>query len=280
MGFGGGAFSLSIPQTSSKPTTPAQSNILSSTVLQNRTNHFESHYGDTKGSTTTNSSNRSSNFNKEQLFPTMHDRNFPSIPKNERRPMQDRAMGSNDQSSNYPKSFSFARVASKGYNKVSSFASSSLTKEQHSNGSAPANITSSSTHNNHKTTEYAKIPQDLWHAHYSRNSSYFHISDPMERYYKVSSSSNLRLDVIDLHFQSIKTFPVVLSRVLPDKLQQKSEVWVVTGSGHHVHRNSHQKPGGVLETAVIRWLSGRGYEYLKGKDKNGYGGAILVKERR
>ena len=82
--------------------------------------------------------------------------------------------------------------------------------------------------------------------------------------------------MIDLHFQSIKTFPVVLSEVLPDKLVKFSQVWIVTGTGHHVGNKTHQKGGGALENAVVEWLQHEGYGFKRGKDRNGQGGAILV----
>jgi hypothetical protein len=77
----------------------------------------------------------------------------------------------------------------------------------------------------------------------------------------------------------MKTFPIVLSTILPEKLRDHEEVWIVTGSGHHVNNNSHQKNGGILENAVIGWLVSNDYGFMKGKDKNGYGGACLVRGR-
>ena len=126
-----------------------------------------------------------------------------------------------------------------------------------------------------------RIPQDLWNPSERRDSSVFHIPDPMRRYREVSST-HPRRDVLDLHFQSVRTFPVVLLRVLPDKLREcggGEGVWIVTGSGHHVNRG-HQKTGGVLEGAVLSWLDEHGYDYLRGKDRNGYCGAVLVKAKR
>ena len=98
----------------------------------------------------------------------------------------------------------------------------------------------------------------------------------MDRYrqVKVMSSS---LDVIDLHFQSTKTFAVVLEQVLPAELQRLSEVWIVTGTGHHVGSQTHQKGGGALELAVLQWLLDHGYNVFRGRDRNGQGGAVLVK---
>ena len=68
----------------------------------------------------------------------------------------------------------------------------------------------------------------------------------------------------------------MLEAVLPEKLRDHGEVWIVTGSGHHVNRTSHQKGGGVLENSLIGWLTTNDYEITKGRDKNGHGGAVLV----
>mmetsp|Transcript_4185 Transcript_4185/g.11542 ORF Transcript_4185/g.11542 Transcript_4185/m.11542 type:complete len:843 (-) Transcript_4185:257-2785(-) len=123
-----------------------------------------------------------------------------------------------------------------------------------------------------------KIPQNLWNPSEKRCSSAFHIADPMKRYAEVSST-HPRKDVLDLHYQSIKTFSMVLSQVLHKKLRKHNEVWVLTGTGHHVARNSHQKSGGVLESGVMSWLDDHGYDYARGKDRNGFCGAVLVKPR-
>ena len=160
-------------------------------------------------------------------------------------------------------SFSFASIASKGYSKQSSFGSNNMGGQ------------SNYIQNEIKTV---RIPQNLWNAFYNRSSDAFHIADPLARYREVSAST-MREDVIDLHFQSVKTFSIVLSSVLPEKLRDLDEVWIVTGTGHHVNANSHQKGGGVLESAVIDWLEENGYDFSKGKDKNGHGGACLVRGR-
>ena len=65
--------------------------------------------------------------------------------------------------------------------------------------------------------------------------------------------------------------------MLPKKLFDFPEIWVVTGTGHHVGDKTHQKGGGALEKAVIGWLATEGYSFLRGRDKNGMGGAVLVK---
>jgi hypothetical protein len=125
------------------------------------------------------------------------------------------------------------------------------------------------------TAPTMKIPIDVWTPHESRDSSVFHIADPLLRYESVQAGSR-RGDVIDLHFQSTKTFPVVLSTVLPEKLAKFPRVWIVTGTGHHVGAKTHQKGGGALESAVLEWLHEEGYSFLRGRDRNGQGGAICV----
>lgn len=86
----------------------------------------------------------------------------------------------------------------------------------------------------------------------------------------------MRLDVTFLLPQSTKTFGVVLAKVLPKKLREFDEVWIVTGTGHHVSRKTHQKGGGALESAVLSWLSNEGYDFARGRDRQGHTGAILV----
>jgi hypothetical protein len=170
------------------------------------------------------------------------------------------SMGLVDQS--HQSGCSFASVASKGY-KRDSFGTGRETEISQSQELSRQLMT-------------VKIPQDLWNPSINRNAGAFHIQNPIERYNEVSKSVS-REDVIDLHFQSTKTFPLVLSIVLPLKLRQHDEVWVVTGSGHHVARNSHQKGGGALEAAVLTWLENEGYAFVRGRDRNGHGGALLVK---
>lgn len=159
--------------------------------------------------------------------------------------------------------FSFANIASKGYGK-NHF---SETASSPSFGSKRDQIPT------------VRIPQDLWNAHENRDSSVFYISDPLERYQKVATSVQ-RPDVIDLHFQSTKTFPTVLETILPLKLikaeADRHQVWIITGTGHHVGAKTHQKGGGALELAVIAWLAEHNYKFSRGKDKNGQGGALLV----
>mmetsp|Transcript_24463 Transcript_24463/g.27991 ORF Transcript_24463/g.27991 Transcript_24463/m.27991 type:complete len:807 (-) Transcript_24463:217-2637(-) len=179
----------------------------------------------------------------------------------------------NEMSSSAPKTFSFASIASKGYSEKESFSSNN--NNTSSGIGCALNSSSSSSSSIKHPCKTVRIPQNLWNAHHNRSSSAFHISDPLARYKKVSSSVQRR-DVVDLHFQSVKTFPIVLSNVLPEKLRDHGQVWIVTGSGHHVDRGSHQKSGGVLENAVVGWLQSNDYIFTKGRDKNGWSGAVLV----
>jgi len=164
--------------------------------------------------------------------------------------------------------------------------------------SASSFFKSSSSNNfvgKHQKEKVMKIPQELWTSSMSRDSTlYFQMADPFERYNAVNSNhirptqtADGLLHVIDLHYQSVKTAPLILSTVLPQKLVEVSElsnqertkgagVWIITGSGHHVNTQSHQKRNGVLENAVLKWLQEAGYDHCRGKDRNGYGGAIYV----
>ena len=286
--FGGGAFSLPLPQSLMPPPTPISTPIQSSfptATMQNRYNSMvESKYN--YENSNLSEKNTDDKLEKEDNFPSIQHEKYSLAQKskNSKSSSCENSKASNDKSNNQ-KTFSFAKVASKGYKKELSFSASKDLNNINKSGPLLSNNTSapSITNSTNKTVKYAKIPQELLNVHYGRNSTFFQISDPLERYYEVSHSSNnhhQRKDVIDLRFQSMKTFPVVLSRVLSEKLMQNNDVWIITVSGSNANRNFYQKSGSVLETAVLRWLSGKGYEYMKGRDKNGFGGAILVKGRR
>ena len=156
-------------------------------------------------------------------------------------------------------SFSFVNISSKGYE-----------KKQFSG--APSPTLSSNKLSGFPTV---RIPQDLWNPHENRDSTIFYVAEPLERYRQVNTSVQ-RSDIIDLHFQSTKTFHVVLSVILPLKLNEMNQVWIVTGTDHHVGTKPHQNGGGALEQAVIQWLIDEKYDFARGKDRNGLGGALLV----
>ena len=224
---------------------------------------------------------------------------------------------------NNPKSF--AKIASQGYNTQKSFTPS------------PQDVVPATKSNNNTTSMQQMvqqlptmlIPQTLWQAHENRDASAFYISDPLERYYSVSSTPSTTAvssqshhgshNVIDLHYQSIKTFPVVLDTILPNQLAQlpppsdsggtgkhtnngghNGGIWIVTGTGHHVNtQRTHQKGGNTLEHAVLEYLisnymmphpsstndnnstviSSNRYRIYKGRDRNGKGGAIYIQRK-
>lgn len=106
-------------------------------------------------------------------------------------------------------------------------------------------------------------------------------------------SSSRGVTLLDVHFQSAKTVVPVLDRFLPSALADNDEVWIITGSGHHVavgHQRREDKTasGGVLYNAVRRYLEEReednnavGWKFFLGKDTSGgknttSGGAFLV----
>ena len=64
-----------------------------------------------------------------------------------------------------------------------------------------------------------------------------------------------RKDVIDLNLQTIHTFTSLLATVLPEKLRQHNQVWIL------LHRSNK------LELAPLtNWLHSNKYEFIKGKD--------------
>jgi hypothetical protein len=120
-----------------------------------------------------------------------------------------------------------------------------------------------------------RIPQALWVADTQRNPALFNIADPLVRYKEVNKFCAIA-GVVDLHFQSTKTVSVVLDSELPKELSGKEgKAWVITGTGHHVSKKTHQKAG-ALFPAVEQYLQGEGYTYAIGVDPKGKSGAFLV----
>jgi hypothetical protein len=87
-----------------------------------------------------------------------------------------------------------------------------------------------------------------------------------------------RVGVVDLHYQSSRTAPLVLDATLASQLAAHDEVWLITGTGHHTDRASHQRAvaGGVLHAATKEYLEEYGYAHHPAKDHNGHSGAFLV----
>ena len=104
------------------------------------------------------------------------------------------------------------------------------------------------------------------------------------------SSPNIKdkVAVLDVHFQSAKTIAPVLNRFLAPALKKNDEVWIITGSGHHVAvGHQRREGGGVLFNAVKRYLEEHedelALEFRIGKDTSGgknksSGGALLVRK--
>ena len=151
-----------------------------------------------------------------------------------------------------------------------------------------------------------RIPVALWLPDVSRTAAdtAFRIAEPLARFEEVNrpyavrmaSSGPLPLSlpasgasggaaagaaIVDLHYQSVRTVRTVLDRVLPARLERHPEVWLVTGTGHHVAHGSHQRTeeGGVLRGAVEAYLLDAGHTYYVGKDHAGQSGAFLVVAR-
>ena len=97
-----------------------------------------------------------------------------------------------------------------------------------------------------------------------------------------------KVAVLDVHFQSAKTVTPVLNRFLVPALKKNYEVWIITGSGHHVAvGHQRREGGGVLFNAVKRYLEDHSeelaLEFRIGKDTSGgknksSGGALLVRK--
>ena len=187
------------------------------------------------------------------------------------------------------------------------------------NGTATSSSTGPTTAESSTTTDQKRktviIPKEVWLPS-TANSDCFHLfPNPIERFNAVnnhhksylasvtipkcfeSSSTSAKtktrknagkVTLLDVHFQSAKTIAPVLNRFLPSALKRNDEVWVVTGSGHHVAvGHQRREGGGVLFNAVKRYLEEReedmDVEFRVGKDTSGgknksSGGAFLVQK--
>ena len=146
-----------------------------------------------------------------------------------------------------------------------------------------------------------RIPSQLWLVDVSRldAATAFSISDPLARFSAVNAPHEARtadqalpstlqaatigghratVGVMDLHYQSVRTAALVLDTVLPELLHVHSEVWVITGTGHHTDKASHQRSvaGGVLHATVQDYLTRGGFTFHPGRDAAGHSGAFLV----
>jgi hypothetical protein len=112
-----------------------------------------------------------------------------------------------------------------------------------------------------------KIPESVWRT-YPDNVSVeaFNIDNAIERFAYVNSKAkpapsivdNEGCFVVDLHFQSTKSVMEVLGQIFPQCLRylsadsgSRGNIWLITGSGKHVPRGSHQTRGGILYDTVL-----------------------------
>ncbi|KAL3915941.1 MAG: hypothetical protein SGPRY_007025 [Prymnesium sp.] len=151
---------------------------------------------------------------------------------------------------------------------------------------------------------FVRAPVELWLVDVARIDAgdAFSIPDPMERFMAVNQP-HLRRDqhsplalvlahdamrdrdrlstaakVLDMHYQSVRTTPIVLDAVLMAALQKHVEVWIITGTGHHTNQGGHQRTavGGVLHSTVKAYLEENGYDFYVARDHAGHSGAFLV----
>lgn len=173
-----------------------------------------------------------------------------------------------------------------------------------------------SSANSEQKRKMVVIPKEVWLPS-TANSDCFHLfPNPIERFNAVNqhhksylasvtipkcfedagsntqnhrdkSKNGGKVTILDVHFQSGKTITPVLNRFLNTALKKNEEVWVVTGSGHHVAvGHQRREGGGVLFNSVKRYLEDREeemtLEFRIGKDTSGgknktSGGAFLVR---
>lgn len=176
-----------------------------------------------------------------------------------------------------------------------------------------ATLGDGSSNNQHKRqAQMVPIPKEVWLPS-TANSDCFHLyPNAIERFkavnnhhasYLASVSIPLSFDnhinnnkakrggkvaLLDVHFQSAKTITPVLNRFLIPAVKKSDEVWIITGSGHHVAvGHQRREGGGVLFNAVKRYLEDHEeemeWEFRIGKDCSGgknktSGGALLVRK--
>lgn len=170
----------------------------------------------------------------------------------------------------------------------------------------------SNSHSCSSKTKFVTIPKEVWLPD-TANADYFHLyPDPIQRFIAVNGHHKSYLSsvtipksfdrdandvnstcgsvaLLDVHFQSAKTVSPVLNEFLPPALNENDEVWIVTGSGHHVAvGHQRRETGGILFNAVKRYLEQQEEEKILdfriGKDARGgnssSGGAFLVRRNK
>jgi hypothetical protein len=145
-----------------------------------------------------------------------------------------------------------------------------------------------------ETLEKVNIPRGLyltWDDSLAGHA--FNIKDPIERFGFVNDQHG-NVDhpedcfVLDLHFQSCKSVLVVLDQIIPQcidylesPLGENKQIWLVTGAGNHVPKDSHQQKGGVLYDTVLDTVlaKAKGFSIAEGLDANGCRGAVRIRKK-
>lgn len=139
-----------------------------------------------------------------------------------------------------------------------------------------------------------RMPDCLWVNDFERPPNLFYMKNVMEKFAAVNevysrpkfamALKSLKVRVVDLHFQTINGCKQVLKEVLP-RLQLVDKnlvigVWIITGTGHHVVKDSHQKKtidgDSVLMSTSKSYLISQKINFEIGVDKSGQSGAIYV----
>lgn len=161
--------------------------------------------------------------------------------------------------------------------------------------SSTSNSATFSTSSAPATIRKRKIPLELWINDYERMENMYFIKDCMEKFAMVnkpystdkfvSVKRNLKVRIVDLHFQTQTGCIQVLESIVPKLEPLKKDgvvegVWIITGSGHHVQKSSHQKQAingeSVLFSTTKAYLDNIGIKYEIGVDHNGKQGAFYV----
>ena len=142
--------------------------------------------------------------------------------------------------------------------------------------------------NNHHKSYLASVDIPLSFDNNSNNHNHNHNNNNRSTSPTTLFQQKGKVAVLDVHFQSAKTVTPVLNRFLVPALKKNYEVWIITGSGHHVAvGHQRREGGGVLFNAVKRYLEDHSeelaLEFRIGKDTSGgknksSGGALLVRK--
>lgn len=110
-----------------------------------------------------------------------------------------------------------------------------------------------------------RIPKEIWNPDVMRDPTVFDSAEPRARLEAVNAKCPGGTNVLDLHYQSTQSVEPLLDEFLPARLAKHPDgIWVITGTGHHLPAQSHQKrgeEGGLLFNTVREYLSRRRYTF-------------------